>query len=169
MKNPYSKDRTIPFLRSTYNYDMNAAGDESALDCKDRSLTQQHQAEETDINYIVSRYMTTGELPQRSAPPMEGDFTNAPDMQTAMDLVVQARVAFMEQPAEIRARFGNNPVEFVSFCSDERNRDEMRRMGMWSPEANAAFELETQSREELLRLGKEAKKASKVDPQKGTT
>lgn len=167
-----SKKPVVPFLRSTYNYDMNEAGDESGLKCEDPSLTQQHQAEETDINYIVNRYLRTGELQQRSLPPMQGDFTEAPDMQTAMNLVVEARNAFMEQPADVRARFGNDPVEFVNFCSNEKNRDELRKMGLWSPEAVAAWDRQEKLRAEYENAGKEAlnkPKASKETPQKGVT
>lgn len=145
-----------PFLRTAYNYDMNKAGDESALECKDPTKTQQHMADETDINVIVRRYTATGELPNRSQPPMSGDFTDAGGMQEAMDLVVRARMAFMEQPAEIRARFNNDPVQFVEFCSDERNRDDMRRMGMWSEEATRAFELEAQTAEDLKKANQRA-------------
>ena len=166
------KPHVTPFLRSTYNYNTNQASDESGLECKDKSLTQQHQAEETDINVIVNRYMKTGELPNRTKPPMQGDFTEAPDMQAAMDLVVAARVAFMEQPAAVRAKFQNNPVAFVNFCSDEKNRDEMREMGMWSPQANEAFRLEAQSKADLLEANKrdaeELRASRKVTP-KGVT
>lgn len=129
----------LPKLKMSYD-DHSIASDATGLECKDKSLTQQHQAEETDINVIVNRYMKTGELPNRTRPPMQGDFTEAPDMQAAMDLVVKARVAFMEQPAAIRARFNNDPVQFVDFCSNEANRDELRKMGMWSPEAVQAWE-----------------------------
>jgi len=160
--------KKAPFMRSPYNYDMNEAGDESGLECKDPTKTQQHQAEETDINYIVNRYMRTGELPNRPLPPMQGDFTDAPDMQRAMDLVVEARNAFMQQPADVRSRFNNNPVEFVNFCSNEKNRDEMRRLGLWSPEAVASWDKEEKQRAEYVELGKEAKKAKEATP-KGVT
>lgn len=137
-----------PYLKMSYD-DHTIASNETGLKCEDQSLAQQHQAEETDINHIVNRYMKTGELPQRNMPPMQGDFTEAPDMQTAMNLVVEARVAFMQQPAEIRSRFENDPAKFVDFCSDEKNRDQLRQWGMWSPEANASFELEAQTAKDL--------------------
>lgn len=166
------KTHVVPFLRSTYNYDMNRAGDESGLKCEDPTKTQQHQAEETDINNIVNRYLKTGELPNRTIPPMQGDFTNAPNMQEAMDLVVRARVAFMEQPAEVRSRFENDPVKFVNFCSDEKNRDEMRKMGMWSPEANAAFKAEAEAKASEAEANKrdaEEHRRSRKETPKGVT
>lgn len=125
---------TRPKLKAAYdNFDK--ASDETGLACMDESLAQQHQKDETDINNIVKMYLRTGELPIRRQPPMQGDFTNAPDMQTAMNLLVAAKDAFMDQPAEIRARFNNNPALFVDFCSDPTNKPEMRKMGLLSTAA----------------------------------
>lgn len=164
--------KTLPKLKASYDDHM-PASNETGLKCLDKSLTQQHQAEETDINFIVKRFIQTGELNQHTRPPMTGDFTEAPDMQTAMDLVVQARVAFMEQPAEIRSRFNNDPVAFVDFCSNEGNRDEMRKMGLWSPEAAARFDAEAKARaQEALdnkRDADELRASRKETPKKGVT
>lgn len=52
-----------PFLRTPYNYDMNAAGDESGLRCEDATRAQQQFKEESDINTIVARFGLTGEMP----------------------------------------------------------------------------------------------------------
>lgn len=173
MRTPHGNQWTPPKLKSAYD-DHSIASNETGLECLDKSLTQQHQAEETDINYIVKRYMQTGEMPNRPMPPMQGDFTEAPDMQKAMDLVVEARVAFMQQPAEIRSRFNNDPVQFVDFCSDEKNRDQMRQWGMWSPEANHRFETAQAAAKAAAEADKrdaeEHRKSQKGGPEKkGTT
>ncbi|AXH75412.1 MAG: internal scaffolding protein [Microviridae sp.] len=118
-------------LKASYD-DFDADSDKTGLECKDDSLAQQHQKDETDINNIVKMFLRTGEIPQRTMPPMQGDFTTAPDMQTAMNLIVEARMAFMQQPAEIRARFHNDPAEFVAFCSDETNLPDMKKYGLLS-------------------------------------
>lgn len=157
-----------PKLKMSYDDHM-PASNETGLKCTDKSLTQQHQAEETDINWIVGRYIKTGYLEERTRPPMTGDFTEAPDMQTAMDLVVAARVAFMEQPAQVRARFQNDPVAFVNFCSDEGNRDEMRKMGLWSPEAAASFELQAQTARDLAEANKRDAEELRASRKKGDT
>lgn len=149
----------LPYLRATtYGYDTNAAGDESALKCQDKSLAQQHLKDECDINVLVKRFVVTGEIPQMLMPPMQGDFTNAPTMQEALNLMVEANRAFMQHPAEVRARFENDPAKFVEFCSDEKNRDQLRQWGMWSPEANARFELEAQTAADLAKANQEAAK-----------
>lgn len=138
-----------PFVRSPYNYDMNKAGDESGLRCQDKSLTQQHLADECNINILVERFVVSGEMPQLKVPPLQGDFTEAPTYQEALNLMLEANQSFMQLPAKIRSRFDNDAGQFVAFCSDEGNRDEIRRMGLWSPEANAAFELKAQTQRDL--------------------
>lgn len=159
-----------PFLRTPYNYDMNEAGDESALECKDKSLTQQHMADECDINKLVERFVVTGEIPRLTMPPMQGDFTKIPTYQEALNLMIEANRSFMQMPAKIRNRFENDPGQFIAFCSDEANRDEIRQMGLYSPEANAAFELKAQTAKDLAELNRkdaEELRASKKAAQKG--
>lgn len=120
----------LPFLRTAYNYDMNKAGDESAVECKDRSLAQQHFAEECDINTIVKRFGLTGELPSDLKAPTYGDFVGISDFHSAMNAIAKANEAFDEMPADIRARFNNDPALFVDFCSDDANRAEAERLGL---------------------------------------
>ena len=162
----------IKLRSAAYDYDTNAAGDESALKCEDKSLTQQHMAEECDINVLVKRFVVTGEIPQVTMPPLTGDFENVPTYQEALNLMVAAQKSFMQQPAEVRAKFDNDPARFVDFCSDEKNRDELRKMGLWSPEAAARFELEAQTAADLAELNRkdaEAYRASKGDTGKSVT
>lgn len=141
---------TAPFVRSPYNYDMNKAGDQSGLKCQDKSLAQQHMKDECDINYLMERYTVTGEVPQLVMPPLQGDFTNAPTYQEALNRMIEADRAFMQMPAKIRNQFENDAGQFVAFCSDEKNRDQLRQWGLWSPEANAAYELRAKQQKEAL-------------------
>lgn len=164
-----------PFVRSPYNYDMNEASDRHGLKCEDKSLTQQHMLEETDINWLVERYTVPENIPQLTMPPLQGDFTEAPTYQEALNLMVAANRSFMELPAKIRSRFGNDPAEFVTFCSDEKNRDEIRQMGLWSPEAVKAWE-EKAAAEKALQAANAAAaeelktlKGKKGDTQKSVT
>lgn len=127
-----------PFLRTPYNYDVDAVSDETGLKCEDPSLTQQHMAEECDINYIVERFGVTGQLPD--APqyaPTYGDFTGIGDYRQALDAVSAADAAFMALPAKIRERFDNDPALFVDFCSstDPADRSEAIELGLIPPPA----------------------------------
>lgn len=133
---------SVPFLRTPYNYDMNAASDESALLCEDESLAVQNAKDESDINTIVRRFGLTGELPSDVAMPQSGDFVGAPDFQTSMNLVRQAQEEFLRVPADIRARFGNDPGAFMAFLDDDANRAEAQRMGLLKPVPEAAKPLE---------------------------
>ena len=94
------------------------------------TMTQQHFANEVDINQIMARYKQTGLLPQIDGYEY-GDFTNADyDYQTAMNFILQAQDAFESMPAQLRKRFNNDPAELLSFLSDQANLDEAVSLGL---------------------------------------
>lgn len=118
------------FLRTPYNYDREAASDDSGLICSDPSLAQQQFREESDINTIVKRFNLTGELPSGVSVPQYGDFLEVTDYHTAINLVKEADAAFLALPAHVRARFNNDAGAFVDFVSDDANRAEMETLGL---------------------------------------
>ena len=124
-----------PFIRTPYNYDTLAASDESAIQCLDESLAKQSFQEECDINTIVRRFGLTGEMPSNVRMPTYGDFTGISNYQDALNAILEAEDSFMAMPAEIRARFQNDPAQFVEFCSDEANREEAVKMGLVADKA----------------------------------
>lgn len=122
------------FIRSANNYDRDQASDKAGLKCEDKSLTRQEFAEEVDINTIVHRFGLDGELPENLRMPQSGDFTNTPDFQTAMNALRNAQETFDALPARVRARFHNDPAEFVAFCDDKTNWPEAGKLGLLDPE-----------------------------------
>lgn len=118
------------FVRNPFNYDRGAASRESGLACKGVSRTQQSQKEDADINVIVRRFGVTGMIPQVQRLPTFQDFEGVFDFQSAQNALVQANRAFMQVPAAVRARFANDARLFVDFCSDPKNLDELRSMGL---------------------------------------
>lgn len=120
----------VLFLRSSFNYDREAVSNETALSCLDESKAIQSAEEESNINTIVRRFGISGELPGGVDMPQSGDFTNIPDFHTAMNLVRQAQEEFVRVPAEIRARFNNDPGRFMSFFDDPANYDEALKLGL---------------------------------------
>lgn len=112
------------------NYDTRAVSKATGLKCVLPSKTQQSQAKDADINVIVRRFGVTGLLPQGAVLPRYEDFEGIFDFQTAQNALVSAQRAFMTVPATIRRRFGNDPHEFVQFCSDPANIEELRKMGL---------------------------------------
>lgn len=129
------------FVRSRYNYDMGEVSKDTGLSMVDPSTgeldvgrTQQEFAEETDINEIVRRFGLTGQLPDSPRLPQYGDFTDVTDFSSAMLAVRKAEEGFMELPAELRARFANDPQRLMEFLADEANRDEAVKLGLVNAE-----------------------------------
>lgn len=118
------------FLRTPYNYDKNAASDESGLACEEPSLAQQHFKDECDINNILRQFNITGLLPQSPLSPRYGDFSGITDYHSALNAVIAAEDQFMALPAEIRARFQNDPEALINFLSDDANKDEAIKLGL---------------------------------------
>lgn len=119
-----------PFVRSAYNYDLAEASDASALTCPEPTRAQQQFIDECDINTIVRRFGITGQLPTDVRMPLQGDFTEVVDYQTAHNMLIAADAAFMQMPAEVRKRFNHDAAAFVDFCSDPANRDEAIKLGL---------------------------------------
>jgi phage internal scaffolding protein len=120
-------------VRQPYSYDTDAASNESGLHCEDATLTQQHFAEETDINYILKQFNITGLLPTNPISPRYGDFSNVHDYHSALNAVMAAEDEFDALPAQIRARFDNEPANLIDFLSNEQNRDEAEKLGLVNP------------------------------------
>jgi len=118
------------FLRTPYNYDTDAASNESGLACEEPSLAQQHFKEECDINTILQKFNITGLLPQSTLSPRYGDFSGIGDYHTALNRVIAAQDEFEALPAQIRARFNNDPSELIEFLQDESNRPEAEELGL---------------------------------------
>lgn len=106
------------------------------------SKTKQSDKDDADINIIMKRFGVTGQLPLVNMPPSFQDFAGVFDFQSAQNLIVGARNAFMALPAVVRTRFNNSPELFVAFV-EERNSDgtlanlaDMRKMGLAVPEVD---------------------------------
>lgn len=125
--------KKAPFLRSTYNYDMDKASDDAGLCCRDPSLTKQSFAEEADINTMISRFGVGYEMPAGVVAPTYMDFEGVYDFRTAMTAITDAREAFQALPADVRYRFANDPQRFLEFCSNDSNRAEAVKLGLVVP------------------------------------
>jgi len=122
--------KKAPFIRTPYNYDTNAASNESGVACEEPSLAQQHFKDECDINNILRQFNITGQLPETPLSPRYGDFTGIYDYHTALNAVIAAEDGFMTLPADIRSRFQNDPENLINFLNDEANRDEAIKLGL---------------------------------------
>ena len=120
----------VPFLRTPYNYDTMAVSNETGLKCDDVSLAQQNFKDECDINNIMERFGLTGELPSNPLPSQYGDFSGVLDYHSALNAVLAAQDSFLELPAQLRARFDNDPNNLIRFLEDPNNRDDAIALGL---------------------------------------
>lgn len=126
------------------NYDADSLSIQSGLECKDPSLTKQSDADQADINTIVRNFGLTGTIPIITLPPTIEEFSEIFDFQTAMNVMARANEAFLALPAEARARFNNNPHQFVNFIDEMMNTDnpklqerrlaELQELGLATPQ-----------------------------------
>jgi len=122
--------KSSPFLRTPYNYDTDAASNESGLHCEDASLAQQHFKDECDINNILRQFNITGMLPEQAVSPRYGDFTGINDYHSALNQVIAAEDEFMSLPATLRARFENDPAQLIDFLDNPENKNEAIKLGL---------------------------------------
>lgn len=101
------------------------------------SLTQQHHAKDADINEIMRRFgVTDGAIPPATLDPQYfGDFTDEVDFRGALDRTREALDRFNLLPADIRRRFGGDPVALWQFVTDPENFDEAIKLGLLHREA----------------------------------
>ncbi|WNK15111.1 MAG: internal scaffolding protein [Microvirus sp.] len=118
--------------RSAYDHTEEAQGLAAGTVNDERSLTQQHFTEDADINVIVRRFgLDKAPLPTEAIDPgFYGDFTNVPDLRTALELVRDAENKFMDLPAELRKRFDNSAAKMWHFVNDPNNADLAVKWGL---------------------------------------
>lgn len=94
-------------------------------------LTKQSFKDECDINSIMAKYEKTGLIEhQKAHSGFYGDYINAPDYHTAMNMIIEANEMFMTIPARIRAQFDHDAQAFLEFAQDPANREELVEMGL---------------------------------------
>lgn len=97
------------------------------------SMTKQEFVRECDINNILKQYSASGMLNHVNGKAAQGAYQDLPDaldFQESLNQVDAARTAFMSLPSKLRARFDNEPFNFLAFCSDPANLAEMRSLGL---------------------------------------
>jgi len=97
------------------------------------SLTEQQHGPACDINTIMRKLRTQGELPHYRMGGNFGDFTNYADFHDMKNRILQANNDFMALPSELRAKFGNDPGNLLTFLEDPVNRAEAVELGLIAP------------------------------------
>lgn len=113
---------------------LNWNGKKPVVDCsKDKGFTVQADRDEADINKIIARFERTGAIDRfNNGEPFYGDVSEFDDLAGSIRKVNEANDLFMGLDAHIRERFSNDPVEFVEFLGDDKNREEAIELGIVS-------------------------------------
>lgn len=114
-------------MQKKYNNSRNKPGCGST---PEKSLTQQSQANDADINTIVARAKRGQPLPVSRQQALYGDFTGIGDYRECVERINDAHDAFMTLGADTRLRFGNDPGALIDFLSKEENREEAIALGL---------------------------------------
>lgn len=102
----------------------------SALSFSGLGRTKQAHKDECDVNKIVRRFEKTGVLSHVAATQASyGDFSPI-EYRDAVEMVMKAEQAFMDLPARVRARFGNDPGEFLAAAENPGMRAEFEALGL---------------------------------------
>lgn len=123
---PFNYDADMVSVETGVFIDSSASGED---------MTQQEFKEESDINEIVRRFGITGQLPDNPRIPVSGDFEDVVDFHSAMNAVRAAEEGFMELPADLRAKFHNDPQELMDFCADGKNFEAAKALGLLKADA----------------------------------
>lgn len=107
------------------------------------SLTQQHFAEESEINNIIRSHDRNGVIDHiHRGNAIYGDFSNITDLSDALIQIKEAQQEFLNIPSEIREKFKNDAGEFFKFASNPDNESELQKMGLLNPTESVAMPTE---------------------------
>lgn len=119
--------KSIPFRTAygSYNPKDYAYSDDNP------SLTMQSFQKECDINEVMRKWEKTGQFPTLEKPSSRyEDISELGDYQSALNTVIAGQNAFDSLDANVRYRFSNDPANFVNFCQDPANADELVALGL---------------------------------------
>lgn len=112
----------------TFSSRYSVTGMKPGIVFKDPSATLQSFKNDADINYIISRYETTGVLVDPTVPvsrtPEFGDFSGMPSYQEAQNVIIAAKNSFDALPSKIRERFNNDPAAYFDFVQSLKKGSE---------------------------------------------
>lgn len=96
------------------------------------SRTVQADAERTDIRNILERARRNGGTYayMTAKQGFYADISEAPSYIEALNVVARAQQQFELLPADIRDRFNNDPAKFLAFANDEKNAEELVKLGL---------------------------------------
>lgn len=154
-------------------YDPVEEHDHCGIEFTMPSLAVQDEKDETDINYIVNKYadgqkgIATLDLGDSSqyAYLQFGDATLPGDYSTALELVSGVREEFYSLPAYVRAKFGHDPMNFITQLNDPATLEYLQQQGLYGsknifnePQQSVSSEQTQEKNNTLTQNNKETQK-----------
>lgn len=112
------------------------------------TLTEQHTAHLTNINYLIEKYKPdelAAYIAARNQYRQEilgHDFSSEPDFQQAKNIQLNFKKDFEDLPEEIQKSF-KNPLEFLKFMDNPQNAEKMIKLGLLTQKEAQKFTGET--------------------------
>lgn len=139
-----SRTRDVEIFKNSFGLDLHTSNGEvkspglykrsrvyANIDSFEKSMTHQNFKDECDINKIMANFQKNGILPELiQSNPQFGDFSDLPTYQDSLNRVIFAQEQFAALPSQTRARFENDPSQFLAFANDPENIEEMISMGL---------------------------------------
>jgi len=125
-------------FRTPYNYGDRSPG----FECLTPSHTQQHFADETDINQLVAQAINTGNLDALLSSDRTKvsyrDVSNIADYQRSLEIVLDVEDEFSSLPAVLRRHFNDDAGAYVDFVTNPENYDAAVELGIFNKTADAS-------------------------------
>lgn len=83
-----------------------------------------------DINFIMSQFQRTGAITHFNTRAPSYGYAEAVDFREALEIVKTGQEVFAALPSSLRARFENDPAQFLEFVQNPANADEMAQLGL---------------------------------------
>lgn len=96
--------------------------------CNEKKLTKDSQKDDCDINNILKKYKNGVQPETRQG--IYGDFTEAGDFMESCEIVFKAQEQFNGLRSDIRKKFNHDPAQFLEYCNNPQNHDEMVKLGL---------------------------------------
>lgn len=117
-------------IKTKYDYELQASL-APGVKSEDKSLTNQADLVNSDINKIMARYEKTGLVMGTDRPPKFGDFSEVADYHAQLSAIRRVDAAFAALPAEVRNRFENDPAKLMAFIDNPANIKEAVKLGLF--------------------------------------
>lgn len=116
-------------IKTKYDYELQASL-APGIGPFDKSMTNQADLKDSDVNLIMARYEKTGLIMGTERAPRYGDFSEVPDYHTQLSAIRRVDAAFAALSPKIRNRFDNDPAKLLSFMENPENEKEAIELGL---------------------------------------